>query len=73
MLIPVESELETLNTDDFFELSQALSELEEKRKQAAIRMVEYYRRAFLQKEKLVKSRAFRKAILSFDELLRRES
>ena len=46
VLIPIESGLKTVCTDDAFELSQAPDELKEKRDRAAIKMVEYYRLAF---------------------------
>ena len=62
-LIPIEFKLNTLRTNDTFELSQALNELEEKRDQAAIRMAEYHRRAFRWREKIIKPRAFSKGDL----------
>ena len=62
-LIPIESELETLRIYDTFELSHTLHELEEKRDQAAIRTTEYHLRAFRQREKIVKPRAFTKGDL----------
>ena len=44
-LIPIESELENLRTNDTSELSQALDELKEKRDRTTIRMTKYRRRA----------------------------
>ena len=71
-LIPIESGLETLHTCDTSVLSQALGELKEKREQAAIKMVAYYRQAFHQREKIIKPRAFKRGDLSFNVLSRRE-
>ena len=63
-LIPIESEHETLSTNDTSELSQALDRLEEERDQASIRMTEYHHRAFRQREKIIKPRVFSKGDLS---------
>ena len=62
-LIPNESSLDTLRTSDPSELSEALDELKEKRDRAAVRVVEYHSKAFHQREKLIKPRAFRKGDL----------
>ena len=62
-MIPIESGLETLGTNDTSKLSHALDELEEKRDQATIKIAEYHRQSFRQREKIIKLRAFNKGDL----------
>ena len=62
-LILVEFRLENLCINDTFKLSQVLDELKEKRDRAFIRITEYHRRAFRQREKIIKPRVSSKGDL----------
>ena len=62
-LIPIKSLLQTLRTNDTFEFSHTLDELEERRDRAVIRIIEYHRQAFRQREKIIKPKTFSKGDL----------
>ena len=62
-LIPMESELDVLCTSDTTVLALALNKLEENRDRVVVRIAKYHCQAARQRDKLVKSKAFKRGDL----------